>query len=78
LPAYISLRWEAAPEGWELWGVKAETPFYDEIQMLAWAYRLHHKNKWAAIVYVCDDADGHEFDTLEDAQAWCITCVRMS
>jgi hypothetical protein len=78
LPAYTNLRWESAPEGWELWAVKDVWPGgFDEVQMLAWVYRLHHKNKWAAIVYV-GDADGHEFDTLEDAQAWCITCVRMS
>ena len=78
MPEFVSLRWEAAPEGWELYGIRKDMPFYDEILMLAWVYQLHSKKKWAAIVYANEEAEGHEFDSLEDAQAWCTACVRVS
>lgn len=85
MPDFTNLRWERAPEGWELWGIRRFDDFtqYEGIELAAWVYENHAKQKWHAKVYATelgayqDDAD-LEFDTLEDAQAWCWTCVRTS
>jgi hypothetical protein len=82
LAAFTNLRWEAGVEGWELWGVYDNPGFYIATTQVAWIYENHHRGTWMAHVYgVADFINNrteHEFSTLEDAQAWCIACVRMS
>lgn len=82
MSTYTNLRWETAPEGLELWGLLENQhfpPFEDRIELLAWIYKLHKQNKWMACVYDPQIPDAQrEFDSLEDAKAWCHACVRMS
>lgn len=77
MPTYTHIRWEAGPSGWELWGLNGK----EDIALLAWVFEVHRSKKWGAIVY--EENGGRfdavrEFDTIEDAQAWCLACVRMS
>lgn len=85
MSTYTDLRWELAPEGWELWGLanEAPNPFSDRIELLAWVYKDHAHNKWIAKVYDVDFIGvGYELDKefcgLEEAQAWCVACVRLA
>lgn len=82
MPPYTHLRWERAPEGWELWGVDGGSA-WEPIELLAWVYQNHAKGNWQAMVYQVEPRDlvvdmTQEFPSLEEAQAWCWACVRTS
>jgi hypothetical protein len=81
MPTYTHTKWESGPAGWELWGVDSEQPMQEFVELLAWVFPVHRTGKWHGIVYqVSGDyfEVQQEFNTLEDAQAWCVACVRVS
>lgn len=81
MPTYTHLRWEAGPEGWELWAVETFCDFtdYESIELVAWIYKNHNRGTWQANVYDGTVSGGErEFDSLEEAQAWCAACVRVA
>ena len=77
MPTYAHIRWEAGLAGWELYGIDTSGAPSGVIDLLAWVYEIQRTGKWNAVVYDGNGFDSHqEFDSLEDAQAWCVAYVR--
>lgn len=79
MPTYTHIRWETGYHGYELWGIDTSIPFSNQIDLLAWVFEIERNHKWNAVVYDGSGFDSQrEFNTLEEAQAWCVACVRMT